>query len=37
MSFLSKIFNRGPKPVIAKSREGNLGSLTAQVAGPASP
>ena len=37
MSFLSKIFNRGPKPVIAHSKEGNLGSLTAQQAGPASP
>jgi putative methanogenesis marker protein 14 len=37
MSFLSKIFNKGPKPVIAKSREGNLASLTAQQAGPASP
>ena len=37
MSFLSKIFNKGPKPVIAKSREGNLGTLTAQKAGPASP
>ena len=37
MSFLSKIFNKGPKPVIAKSREGNLATLTAQKAGPASP
>ena len=37
MSFLSKLFNKGPKPVIAKSREGNLASLTAQQAGPASP
>ena len=37
MSFLSKIFSRGPKPVIAHSKEGNLGSLTAQQAGPASP
>ena len=35
MSFLSKIFSRGPKPVIAHSKEGNLGSLTAQQAGPA--
>ena len=37
MSFLSRIFNKGPKPIIAKSREGNLASLTAQHAGPASP
>lgn len=37
MSFLSKIFNKGPKPIIAHSKEGNLGSLTAQQAGPASP
>ena len=37
MSFLSKIFNRGPKPVIAHSHEGNLAMLKAQKAGPASP
>ena len=27
MSFLGKIFNKGPKPIIAKSHEGNLDSL----------
>ena len=37
MSFLSRIFNKGPKPVIAHSKEGNLASLRAQRAGPASP
>ena len=37
MSFLSKIFSRGPKPIIAHSKEGNLDSLRAQKAGPASP
>lgn len=37
MSFLDKIFNRGPKPIIATSHEGNLNSLRAQKAGPASP
>ena len=35
MSFLSKIFNRGPKPIIAHSKDGNLASLRAQRAGPA--
>ena len=29
MSFLGKIFNKGPKPIIAKSHEGNLDSLRA--------
>ena len=37
MSFLSKIFNKGPKPIIAHSHEGNLAMLKAQKAGPASP
>ena len=37
MSFLSKIFKKGPKPIIAHSKEGNLASLRAQRAGPASP
>ena len=37
MSFLSKIFNKGPKPIIAHSKEGNLDVLRAQRAGPASP
>ena len=37
MSFLSKIFNKGPKPIIAHSKEGNLATLKAQQAGPASP
>ena len=37
MSFLDKLFKRGPKPIIAKSHEGNLDSLRAQKAGPASP
>jgi putative methanogenesis marker protein 14 len=37
MSFLSKIFNKGPKPIIAHSKEGNLDVLKAQRAGPASP
>ena len=37
MSFLSKIFNKGPKPIFAHSKEGNLASLQAQQAGPASP
>ena len=37
MSFLSKIFNKGPKPIIAHSKEGNLATLRAQRAGPASP
>ena len=35
MSFLSKIFNKGPKPIIAHSQDGNLASLRAQKAGPA--
>ena len=35
MSFLSKIFNKGPKPIIAHSHEGNLALLKAQKAGPA--
>ena len=33
MSFLGKIFNKGPKPIIAKSHEGNLDSLRANRAG----
>ena len=37
MSFLSKIFKKGPKPIIAHSKEGNLATLRAQRAGPASP
>ncbi len=37
MSFLGKIFNKGPKPIIAKSHEGNLDSLRANRAGPQSP
>ena len=37
MSFLSKIFNKGPKPIIAHSKTGNLAFLRAQKAGPASP
>jgi putative methanogenesis marker protein 14 len=37
MSFLSKIFSRGPKPIIAHSKEGNLDVLRAQRAGPAAP
>ena len=37
MSFLSKIFNKGPKPIIAHSKDGNLATLKAQRAGPASP
>lgn len=37
MSFLDKIFNKGPKPIIAKSHEGNLDSLRANKAGPQSP
>ena len=37
MSFLSKIFNKGPKPIIAHSKEGNLDVLRSQRAGPASP
>ena len=37
MSFLSNIFKRGPKPIIAHSHEGNLATLKAQKAGPASP
>ena len=37
MSFLSKLFNKGPKPIIAHSKEGNLATLRAQRAGPASP
>lgn len=37
MSFLGKIFNRGPKPIIAKSHNGNLDSLRANKAGPQSP
>lgn len=37
MSFLSKLFNKGPKPIIAKSHEGNLAILRANKAGPASP
>lgn len=37
MSFLSKIFNKGPKPIIARSHEASLDSLRAQKAGPASP
>ena len=36
MSFLSKLFNKGPKPIIAKSHEGNLAILRANKAGPAS-
>ena len=27
MSFLSKIFNKGPKPIFAHSKEGNLAAL----------
>ena len=37
MSFLSRIFNKGPKPIIAHSKTGNLAFLRAQKAGPASP
>ncbi|MBR3197361.1 MAG: methanogenesis marker 14 protein, partial [Methanobrevibacter sp.] len=37
MSFLSRIFNKGPKPIIAHSKTGNLATLRAQKAGPASP
>lgn len=37
MSFLDKIFKKGPKPIIAKSHEGNIHSLKANKAGPASP
>lgn len=37
MSFLDKIFKKGPKPIIAKSHEGNLASLQAAKAGSASP
>ena len=37
MSFLSKLFNKGPKPIIAHSKTGNLATLRAQRAGPASP
>ena len=37
MSFLSKIFSKGPKPIIAHSKDGNLATLKAQRAGPASP
>ena len=37
MSFLDKLFNKGPKPIIAKSRTGNLDILRANKAGPASP
>ena len=37
MSFLSKIFSKGPKPIIAHSKEGNLDVLRAQRAGPAAP
>ncbi|MCF0225839.1 MAG: methanogenesis marker 14 protein [Methanobrevibacter sp.] len=37
MSFINKIFKKGPKPVIAKSKEGFLDTLRAQKAGPSSP
>ncbi len=37
MSFLDKIFNKGPKPIIAESHEGKLDLLRANKAGPASP
>lgn len=37
MSFLSKIFKKGPTPIIAHSKEGNLANLKAQMAGPANP
>lgn len=37
MSFLDKIFNKGPKPVIAESHEGNLDLLRSNRSGPASP
>ena len=37
MSFLGKLFNKGPKPIIAKSISGNIDTLRASKAGPQSP
>lgn len=37
MSFLDKIFKKGPKPIIAESHNGKLDLLRANQAGPASP